>query len=84
MRTVQASEAERHLAELLREVEGGESVTIARDGRAVAHLVPVSPGKDAGARREAIEEFIRRQAEWAPARITAEEIVAWVREGRRM
>ena len=39
---------------------------------------------EAGARREAVEEFIRRQAEWTPAPVTAEEIVAWVREGRRM
>ena len=84
MRTVQAAEAETHLAELLREVEEGESVAIARDGKAVAHLVPVSPEKDAGSRREAVEEFMRRQAGWEPARITAEEIVAWIREGRRM
>ena len=84
MRTVQAAEAETHLAELLREVEAGESVAIARNGKAVAHLVPVSPEKDARARKEAVEEFMRQQAEWAPARVTAEEIVAWVREGRRM
>jgi prevent-host-death family protein len=42
METVGAFEAKTHLAELLDRVEGGESITITRRGKAVAQLVPVT------------------------------------------
>ena len=61
MRTVQAAEVETRLAELLREVEGGESVAITRDGRAVAHLVPVSHRSPlTPAERESAQAGLRR------------------------
>jgi len=41
MREVGAFEAKTHLSELLAAVEAGETVTITRRGRAVAHLTPV-------------------------------------------
>lgn len=37
-------EAKTHLSRLLKRVEGGEEVVIARAGRAVARLVPVARG----------------------------------------
>jgi prevent-host-death family protein len=40
MREVQSSEAKAHLTQLLSAVEHGESFTITRHGRPVAHLVP--------------------------------------------
>lgn len=40
VRQVPATEAKARLAELLREVENGETVAITRHGRTVAHLTP--------------------------------------------
>lgn len=40
MREIQASEAKAHLAQILDEVERGETVVITRHGRAIARLVP--------------------------------------------
>jgi prevent-host-death family protein len=40
MREIQASEAKAHLAELLDEVERGETLIITRHGRPVARIVP--------------------------------------------
>jgi prevent-host-death family protein len=40
MREVQASQAKVHLAELLDEVERGESLVITRHGRRIARLIP--------------------------------------------
>lgn len=41
MRSVETSEAKTHLATLLEQVERGEEITITRQGKAVARLVPV-------------------------------------------
>jgi prevent-host-death family protein len=46
-------EAKSKLAELLDRVEQGEQVVITRDGKPVATLVPVAPGHDVEAAREA-------------------------------
>ena len=43
-------EAKTHLARLLAEVEAGASITITRNGRAVARLTPVADAKAAGDR----------------------------------
>ena len=40
MREVQATEAKAHLAQLLSEVEHGETIAITRHGKPIAHLVP--------------------------------------------
>ncbi len=40
MRQIQASEAKVHLAQLLDEVERGETLIITRHGRPIARLVP--------------------------------------------
>jgi prevent-host-death family protein len=59
--TVGSYEAKTHLAELLKRVEGGEHITIAKHGRPVAVLVPVGdyPRKDPAAAAAALKEFAR-------------------------
>lgn len=80
MRTVQASEAKTHLAQLLDDVERGATLIITRHGRAIARLVPE------GTKRQAeIDEAIREINEWrrhAP-RMTVEEILSARDEGRK-
>lgn len=80
MREIQASEAKARLAELLDDVERGETIVITRHGRAIARLEP---------------EVARRQAEVAEAlasikalrqqtgRVTVDEILSARDEGRR-
>ncbi len=43
MTSVGAYEAKTHLPRLLERVEGGESITITKHGRAMARLVPAGP-----------------------------------------
>lgn len=43
MRTYNVHEAKTQLSRLLRRVEAGEEIRIARDGEPVARLVPVEP-----------------------------------------
>ena len=45
MATINVSEAKTHLSKLLERVELGEEITIARGGRPVARLVPVTRPK---------------------------------------
>jgi prevent-host-death family protein len=54
METVGAVEAKVHLTEILDRVERGESLTITRDGRPVAQLVPI-PSPHQRSRIEAIQ-----------------------------
>ncbi|CAN5760327.1 type II toxin-antitoxin system prevent-host-death family antitoxin [soil metagenome] len=42
MRTVNIYEAKTHLSRLIEQVEAGEEIVIARSGRPVARLVPLS------------------------------------------
>ena len=46
MRTVGTNEARTHLAGLLREVEKGTTITITRNGRAIAKLFPLAQNHD--------------------------------------
>ena len=82
MRQVTATEAKAHLAEILRNVEHGETVAITRHGKTVAHLTPAGPPGHGG-REEAVERFLRRRATWTRARISNEEILALRHEGHR-
>ena len=43
MKTVNVHEAKTHLSRLLAQVEAGEDVVIARNGKPVARLVPCEP-----------------------------------------
>ena len=45
MKEVSVHEAKTHLSRLLRQVESGEEVVIARAGKPVAKLVPVIPAR---------------------------------------
>ena len=80
MKEIQASAAKARFAELLDEVERGETVVITRHGRAVARLVPDEDARRAAARRAMAE--IRETRKHA-GRATAQEILAWRDEGRR-
>ena len=59
MRTVGAREANQQFSRLLREAEEGEEITITRNGRAIARLIPARGPKDEKARKQAIEEMVR-------------------------
>jgi prevent-host-death family protein len=80
MKQVQASDAKARLAELLDEVERGETIVITRHGKTIARLVPDEAHRQEAIRRaiEGIKE-LRKHAK--PA--TVEEILAWRDEGRR-
>ena len=80
MKEVQASVAKARLAELLDEVERGETVVITRHGKAIARLVPDEAGRRADARRAI--EAIREMRKHGP-RATVKEILAWRDEGRK-
>jgi prevent-host-death family protein len=58
MKTISIREAKNRLTELAREVEEGETITITRNGKPVADLVPHK--KRGGLRWEAIDEFKRK------------------------
>jgi prevent-host-death family protein len=80
MKQLQASEAKARFAELLDEVERGETVVITRHGKPIARLVPDEEARRANARRamDAIKEM-RKHA----GRATVQEILAWRDEGRK-
>ena len=75
MREVQATEAKSHLAELLRQVEGGETIAITRHGKTVAHLVPVQT-EERARRQEAMERFMQARSQWKPTGMSRDEILA--------
>lgn len=80
MKHIQASEAKAKFAQLLDQVEQGETIVITRHGKVVAHLMP-----DESARRERSREAIERimaARKTAPS-VTVEEILEWRDEGRR-
>jgi prevent-host-death family protein len=80
MRQIQASEAKAHLAQLLDEVERGETVIITRHGHATARLVPETDRRQADIDQAIARiEARRRHA----ARITAKEVLAARDEGRK-
>lgn len=58
MREVGAFEAKNRLGALLDRVERGEEIVITRHGRAVARLVPVTPGFDRERARRTAREIL--------------------------
>lgn len=78
MDEVGAYEAKTHLPRLLKQVEAGQSVTITRNGRAVARLTPVSNAQDAATRIIALRKTAAR-----PARGGKLSMRALIDEGRR-
>lgn len=71
-------EAKTHLARLLEMVEGGDTVTITKHGRAVARLVPVD--RTVGNRVETIEAL---RAARIGVRRGKDSVRTMIEEGRR-
>ena len=82
MREVQETVAKTRLAGLLRDVERGERITITRNGKKVAALVPVEDD-DRERRRQTVERFKEARRGWRPVSISVEEFMAWRHEGHR-
>ncbi|MCC6195310.1 MAG: type II toxin-antitoxin system prevent-host-death family antitoxin [Burkholderiales bacterium] len=84
MEEVGVYEAKTHLPELLARVERGERIVITRHGKPVAELVPPVP-HDPQRIRDAMERLRAARAKLAKRgiKITREEIVSWVHEGRK-
>lgn len=80
MRTVGAYEAKAHFAELLREIEAGETIIVTRHGVPIARLMPI--GKAADDAAAAMEELIRFRRERRPTLdgITLRELIEEGRE----
>ncbi len=75
MREVSATAAKARLAELLRLVEGGETIAITRHGKAVAHLTPARV-QGRAARAAAVAWFRQRRAGWRRVEMSTQEILA--------
>ncbi len=76
-REVDAYEAKTRLPQLLREVARGDRMTITVRGRAVAELAPPHPT------RQSAVEAVEAMKAFSPAPgVSAEEIAAWISEGR--
>ncbi|MPZ55648.1 MAG: type II toxin-antitoxin system prevent-host-death family antitoxin [Rhizobiales bacterium] len=80
MKHVQASSAKAHLAELLDEVERGETIVITRHGKEIATLSPRNEHREREIRQAMAD--IEEMRKHAP-RVTREEILAWRDEGRK-
>jgi antitoxin (DNA-binding transcriptional repressor) of toxin-antitoxin stability system len=76
---VGASEAQKRLLALLRQMKQGKRFTITVGSEPVAELVPSSGAAsvDARAAVKAMQQFPRIHG------VSAEEISAWIKEGRR-
>lgn len=83
MRKVHESEAKEQLAELIGDVEKGELIAITRDGKDVAALVPFESA-ERELRRRGVEGFLESRHKWKKAKITTEEMLEYIREGRRL
>ncbi len=77
-RVVKVGEAKTHLSELLKLVEAGEEVIIARGDVQIARLAPID---EAAQRKAAVDALIEQRKKNKP--VTIEEIIAWRDEGRR-
>lgn len=80
MRTIQSSEAKANLAELLDDVERGETIVITRRGRAVARLVP-----EADRRQDEIDRAMEeiKELRKTTGRVTLEELLSARHEGHK-
>jgi len=80
MRKIPASAAKTHLPQPLDEVELGETVVIARQGRAIARLVPEAERRQVEIAR-AIDSIRARRPR--TGRITADELLSARHEGHK-
>jgi prevent-host-death family protein len=80
MKQIQASMAKAQFAELLDDVERGETVIITRHGKRIARLVPDEDNIRNDVRRAIAEiKSLRKRVKL----VTVQEILEWRDEGRR-
>ncbi len=58
MTTVGAREANRSFSKILKEAENGQTVTITRNGKAIAQIGPAQSEKERQTREKALAEFL--------------------------
>lgn len=80
MKHIQATELKAKLAELLDEVERGQTLVVTRHGKPIARIMPDEEARRAESRR-AIAEI--RELRKGAGKATIEEILEWRDEGRR-
>lgn len=61
MKTITASDANRHFSQVLKAVSRGEVFTIVSRGTAVAEIIPARPAGGLDAARQRLIERLRRQ-----------------------
>jgi len=79
MREIGAFEAKNKLGQLLDQVERGEEIVITRRGRAVARLIPNTPGLDREKARRAVAGILELSRGVTLGRLTIKDLVG---EGR--
>lgn len=82
MHEVRTTEAKSRFAELLRDVECGESIAITRHGKPVAHLIPAVDHKLAS-QKETVERFRAWRRQRPRTGMTREEVLAARHEGHQ-
>ena len=82
MKTIQSTDAKAHLAQLLSDVERGETITITRHGKPIARLVPASADEQEQ-RRAAVAELRQWRQNRLKTGMTVDEILAARDEGRK-
>ncbi len=81
MKHIQASEAKAKFAELLDQVERGDTIVITRHGKAIARIEPAGQEDMKAAARAAMKRIMEAR-KTAPS-VTVEELLEWRDEGRR-
>ena len=79
-RKIQEEEAKERLAELLDDVERGESIAIIRDGKKFAAIIPVEDDlwmADPELRRQAMEKLLEARKGWEKIDVSVEEFMEW-------
>lgn len=78
---VPVAEAKAKFSEMLRRAGEGEEIVVTSHGRPVARIVP--PEAPRPTREQWIADLMAFRASGKGIRASHEEIVAWIREGRR-
>lgn len=76
-------EAKTHLSKLLDRVEAGEEIVVTRHGKPVAKLSKVTDELNRQERAEKLIERMKALKKKHPITATQEEIIEWIRAGRR-
>ena len=79
-RKIQEEEVKERLAELLDDVERGESIAIIRDGKKFAAIIPVEDDtwmEDPELRRQAMDKLLEARKGWEKIDVSVEEFMEW-------